>query len=267
MRLGAMISGQIWKLRFAVSFPRETWLAWSYARQRNRSIPAQVCRYGVALSLESPVLSDTVRDKILGGRYEFAEAAIARRLVRPGDRVVELGGGMGFLAAVMSAQVGSSGHVTSYEPDPAVAELAAGNLRLNGCRNVQLIQAAVTAVSSSASAQLSQEADFWIRAITSDPEGTVVSASTRTTVPTVAIADALERARPTVVVMDVEGLEHELLTHAPLPASVRTVILELHAERLTRVERARTLTALRSQGFRVVYHFQREFGFRRVEIS
>ncbi|MEU6041724.1 methyltransferase domain-containing protein [Actinomadura sp. NPDC047616] len=50
---------------------------------------------------------------------------------RPGDRVLEIGTGTGWTAALLSARLGDD-RVTSVEVDPAVAEQAAANLRAAG---------------------------------------------------------------------------------------------------------------------------------------
>ncbi|SDJ31726.1 protein-L-isoaspartate(D-aspartate) O-methyltransferase [Nonomuraea maritima] len=53
---------------------------------------------------------------------------------RPGQQVLEVGTGSGWITALLCRLVGASGNVTSVEPDPEVAETAARNLAAAGIR-------------------------------------------------------------------------------------------------------------------------------------
>jgi protein-L-isoaspartate(D-aspartate) O-methyltransferase len=58
--------------------------------------------------------------------------------LRPGKRVFHLGCGTGYYTAIIAHAVGASGKVTAVEIDPALAELAAANLR--GYGNVDVLR-------------------------------------------------------------------------------------------------------------------------------
>ena len=254
-----------WKIRFELRFPLVTLRAWRYEKSHLPGIPPPaVHRYGVELWLDSPAISRTVIDKVLQGRYEFTEAAIASDLVRRGDRVVEFGGGMGFLAIYIARLVGPTGTVTTYEPDPQVVEIARLNIKRNHCQNVDLIHAAVTDSPTESQVYLSSEADFWNRAVATEIDNTTIPSETLQPVPAVNIAKVLADLQPTVLVIDVEGLEHDLLTSGPLPTTIRAIVLEMHDERLTSAQWQATLGSLEGQGFKVIHNFQREFGLARA---
>ncbi|MET8868365.1 methyltransferase domain-containing protein [Nonomuraea sp. NPDC004580] len=57
----------------------------------------------------------------------------------PGHRVLEIGTGTGYTAALLSHLVGDRGEVTSIEVDPAVAEQAGKNLAAAGCTPTLLV--------------------------------------------------------------------------------------------------------------------------------
>lgn len=59
-----------------------------------------------------------------------------REIPRPGDRVLEIGAGSGYQAAILSMLVL---HVTTIERIPAVADLAGANLAERGFTNVSVI--------------------------------------------------------------------------------------------------------------------------------
>ena len=66
-------------------------------------------------------------------------AMLARLDVRPGDRVLEIGAGTGFNAALLSDLTGPRGSVTAVDLQPAVAEAARANLRAAGVGRVEVI--------------------------------------------------------------------------------------------------------------------------------
>ena len=59
--------------------------------------------------------------------------------VRDGMRVLEVGAGSGYHAAILSQLVGEKGAVFSVERIPEIAELAKQNLSRIGCKNVEIV--------------------------------------------------------------------------------------------------------------------------------
>jgi protein-L-isoaspartate(D-aspartate) O-methyltransferase len=59
--------------------------------------------------------------------------------VRPGHRILEIGAGTGYNAALLAHLAGSAGHVTTIDIIPEVAESAAGHLAAAGYDNVDVI--------------------------------------------------------------------------------------------------------------------------------
>src|SRR5882757_2876650 len=56
-------------------------------------------------------------------RYEQNETALVRRLVEPGQSVVDVGANVGYYTLLFASLVGESGHVHAFEPFPANAHL------------------------------------------------------------------------------------------------------------------------------------------------
>jgi FkbM family methyltransferase len=59
-----------------------------------------------------------------------------RRLISPGDHVVDVGANLGHHTVVLSKLVGPSGRVLAIEPQTLMFRLINANLLLNGCNNV-----------------------------------------------------------------------------------------------------------------------------------
>ncbi|HVH98298.1 MAG TPA: methyltransferase domain-containing protein, partial [Enhygromyxa sp.] len=93
-------------------------------------------------------ISESVRDVALalddsGAATISAMHAYARSFslleVGPGDRVIDLGAGTGYGAALLSVLVGEHGRVQAIELDPALVEAGRQNLaELDGCTHVEL---------------------------------------------------------------------------------------------------------------------------------
>jgi FkbM family methyltransferase len=67
----------------------------------------------------------------LYGEYEARQSRLYRRLVRPGDVVVDAGANFGWYSVLFSEAVGAEGHVYAFEPVPFIADLARDTISLN----------------------------------------------------------------------------------------------------------------------------------------
>lgn len=75
--------------------------------------------------------------------FEPFETELVQRLLRPGDRVVDVGANIGYYTLIFARSVGPSGRVWAFEPEPANFDMLHRNVRLNDYGNVVLERAAV----------------------------------------------------------------------------------------------------------------------------
>lgn len=80
----------------------------------------------------------------ISGRWESYVERVLARLLRRGQRVVEVGANMGYHTLTMASIVGRAGHIDAFEPNPRLHELLTDSIALNG------FQAIVTAHQSAA---------------------------------------------------------------------------------------------------------------------
>src|SRR5690349_11977328 len=59
---------------------------------------------GVVIPFDPAIISPTIRRAIVSGRFEAEEALQIPHIVRPGDRVLEIGAGIGFISTLLSRQ-------------------------------------------------------------------------------------------------------------------------------------------------------------------
>jgi FkbM family methyltransferase len=72
------------------------------------------------------------------------ELKVIRRLVEPGDSVIDIGANVGVYTKILSELVGPDGHVYSIEPFPATFEILCYNARKLHLNNVEPINVAVS---------------------------------------------------------------------------------------------------------------------------
>jgi FkbM family methyltransferase len=96
--------------------------------------------WGCTLRLD---LDDYTQRCIYYDAYETEELDLARRLLQPGDVMVDVGANVGIFTLVAAAAVGPAGEVHAFEPVPANHERLAENVALNGLSNVVLHRVAV----------------------------------------------------------------------------------------------------------------------------
>jgi FkbM family methyltransferase len=79
------------------------------------------------------------------GCYEPFETDLVAAHVKKGDVVLDIGANIGYYTLLFARQVGETGRVFAFEPDPVNFSLLKRNVQRNGYRNVELIQKAVAA--------------------------------------------------------------------------------------------------------------------------
>ena len=139
-------------------------------------------------------------------------------LVEKGDVVFECGGHHGCSTILLSSWVGDTGKVVTFEPDPANCRIIEKNIELNGLQNVLLQKAAVGAKPGT---------------ITFDAATNAVNLSGRGVDVQVRCLDELEHLNPTLLKIDVEGFEVQVLQGAKKILSRRPKLeIEVHTELL-----------------------------------
>lgn len=178
---------------------------------------------GVALSVPDEMLNDRIAKKLASGGYEAHEAHAALMRMKPGHRVLELGSGLGYIASICAGVTGPE-NVTTVEANPAMLPVIRDNLDRNGFQAVTLLHGAVTGQSDGGDQiAFDPKKAFWAGRIAdedADPDKVV-------SVPLLPLASLLQKMRPHIVIMDVEGAEQHLFD-APWPSHVRGVMMELH---------------------------------------
>ncbi|WP_297772174.1 FkbM family methyltransferase [uncultured Roseovarius sp.] len=181
---------------------------------------------GLHFSVPDALLNERIRAKLASGGYEADEANAARMRLREGQRVLELGSGIGFIASICARVTGAE-NVTTVEANPAMLEVIRANLDRNGFGAATLLHGAVGGLAGGqASVPFDAGKAFWAARLANREK----AGATTVTVPDLGLDALLQTVRPQFVIMDIEGAEEHLFA-AAWPAHVRSVMMELHPGR------------------------------------
>ena len=177
---------------------------------------------GVRIPFDPQIITPKIERPMRNNRYEGGEVANLRALLRPGDRVLELGAGVGLCSTVAAMEEGVE-RVVTIEANPDLLPLIRETHRLNDVADRVELRNGV------ASTTRGQDIPFYIRA---DFWGSSMEAESRPykrveMVPALALEDLIAEIAPTIVICDIEGGEMGLFDTADL-SGVRRIVLELH---------------------------------------
>jgi FkbM family methyltransferase len=187
-------------------------------RYRLADQPANITIDGVKLRLGEWATPE-VRGDLYSGYYEHTERHILRETLKPTDRYLELGAGIGLITACACRIVGPD-NVTAFEADPRIAAAANDALQHNGLPAL---------VKNAMLGSTDGEADFFVHPEFWRSTATPVVGNRQIRVPQRSLTAVLREYRPTYLMLDIEGGEIEVLGAAP-PAHVRAVCVEVHPQ-------------------------------------
>lgn len=183
----------------------------------------------ISRGMKIPKHPDLTRGRVRGalkqGTYERKECDAVLRVVRPGDRVLELGGGIGYMSTLLSVKAGAA-HVTSYEANPALIPYIRSVHAANSVTNVDLRNALL-------SPEAGAPVPFYIRrnflASSMDPSTEKDAITQEVAIDRHALAPVLSEVQPDVLVCDIEGAEATLLPAGDW-SGLSAAVIELHPQ-------------------------------------
>ncbi len=200
---------------------------------------------GITLRIPGRCLRPALVKALESGLYEWNEAKALKQHLRPGDRLLDLGAGAGYLSSLAARVIGAE-NVVAVEASPDMLVVLERNLALNLAGAVRVVFGAVMPESHAAeTVAFGVRPAFWSSRVAEgeQPQGTKV-----VSVPVLRLPALLDEVRPTIVMMDVEGAEVELCQN-PWPESVRLVMMEIHAVRYPQTDLQRLFDGMSRNGF------------------
>jgi FkbM family methyltransferase len=204
-------------------------------------MPNTLKLHGLDVPISPDDVSDVIWSALQDGSYEAKEARWAVKAVRPNDRILELGSGIGVITSLLAGVEGA--RVMAFEANPYTVRLAERVISANNRNNVELEHGLLTAGPSRDFTFYVRE-DLWMSSLIKHQGPYIDTIQVKSS----NIDEVITRADIDLVVMDIEGAELDLLTRAKLPG-VERVFLEFH-DHLYGLEGVREVTsAMADKGF------------------
>ena len=228
--------------------------------------PERVVLDGAAIRVRHAPYSFGIKRVLSRGDYEVDERRLLAGILRPGDVVVEMGGSIGVLTAIIAHRVGPSGFVVSVEGSQDLTRHSRTWLEAGG--NVKVVtgfgfpvwrlgQPVAIDGFEEKWGSMSGRLSFRV-----GPGGPAGAADSQFDVGRLA---ALAGRPPVTLVIDIEGSERIIAEQPPeFPPHVRNVLIELHPHMYGEGVRAAIVRRFGEEGFTpaaeegTVYLFQRK---------
>lgn len=177
--------------------------------------------HGIKVPCDRSVLTEMLIGHLRAGRFEVEEVTALKRILRPSDRVLDIGGGLGVTSAV-AAKVARVASVTTFEPNPFTQDFLRKVFAVNGV-TVDLREGILLPQPTSETRDFHARPHVYGSSLfdSSPVKGKVVQ------VKGYGLGEVLAEVRPTVISCDIEGAEIELWADAKLPG-VRAMVIEVH---------------------------------------
>lgn len=180
---------------------------------------------GLRVPRDPSVLRAARRTALREGTYEGREADAILRVVQPGDRVLDLGAGIGYMGALMAVKR-QVARVVSYEANPSLIPYAR---RLHAANDVSVVELRNRLLTPTAS----DPQPFYVRRNflassldrDTNPEGIVQTVH----LPCDPLPELLAQEPFDVLVCDIEGAEATLLPAGDW-STLRAAVIELHPQ-------------------------------------
>lgn len=178
--------------------------------------------FGIRLRIDPEFMTPLLMDTIRAGRYEAPEARRIGKILQPGEVVLEIGAGIGFMTALMLNNPAVE-RVVSFEANPLLIDKIRRTIEDNGLGDKRFdLHNAVLGAETSGTVDFHVHRDFWASSLRKTG-GTIRSCP----IPCVGFDETIRTVRPSLIVCDIEGGEKMLFPTSNL-AGVRGVYLELH---------------------------------------
>lgn len=191
-----------------------------------------------------------VREVLDSGAYEQHERELVQKLVKPGDRVIEIGTAIGVVCMSAAAIVGVT-NIVSFDANPEIIADAKANFRRNNLDGIDARCGVIRAravVTSATHVPFYIDQEFWGSRLDASPDTPGIVKTV--TVPYYCLEDEIADHAANVLIVDIEGGEIDLLQHADL-TGVELMIVETHRWLVGEAPTDDLLRRITSKGFKL----------------
>ncbi len=199
---------------------------------------------GVEIGKHPGLITPRIQRSMELGRYEMAEIKLVEQCLRPGDRVLDIGGGLGFLATRLALNEAVD-EVLTVEANPSLIEVIRDTFERNGVADrASCLHGAFVKGDKKKEIDFYLRHNFWASSLSGDGKAydEVVQ------IPRLDLNAVLAEFRPTLLVCDIEGGEIDLIEQHNI-GSLDRVAMEVHPGVYGEAGLAALFAAMGKQGF------------------
>ena len=192
---------------------------------------------GVLLPVVPGIFSDPIAASVRSGRYEEYEAAELDGLIQPGEVILEIGAGCGFISTYCAKNPHTQ-RLHCVEANPGLIEVIRLTHRINGV-DVTIHHEILGREDGETDFFVNE--DFWA-------SGTHSFLGKPVRVPVTSFQKRLDETRPTMLIVDIEGGEETLFEDVDL-TGVKKIMVEMHQPTIGRRGVKRVFDLLSARDF------------------
>lgn len=159
--------------------------------------------------------------------YEAPEVLAVEKLVKPGDKILELGTGIGVVSAIAS-KISPDIKIEAYEANPSLIKFIQRLHELNNITNIKINNAILLPADKESTRKLNLHTHFTESSIMD-----TIKSEQSVDIPVKDFRKILREFGPDVLICDIEGGEEELFNDIDL-TGLRAIILEVHPHMISR---------------------------------
>jgi FkbM family methyltransferase len=190
-----------------------------------------------------------IRDTIDHGLVEIRERQSVENFVKPGDRVIEAGSGIGLVSMTAASIVGAR-NVATFDGNPDIVADAKANFIRNGFDGLEAICGVLMNAQRyhGGSVDFYVSREYWVSRLDSSVNAPDFVKLVK--VPTFCLEEEIRLRDANVLICDIEGGEVDLVTDADL-RGIRLIIMETHYWAAGHDETNRMVRKLIQHGFNI----------------
>jgi len=192
---------------------------------------------GIFLPIVPGIFSEALARTVMAGTYESPEVSMLDALIQPGEVILEIGAGCGFISSYCAKNPNTKA-VYCVEANPNLIEVIKLTHQINAV-NVTVYEEVLSKSEGQTNFYLHR--DFWA-------SGTHSFLGEPITVKTTSFQSRLDAIRPTMLIVDIEGGEETLFEEVDL-TGVKKIMIELHHAVIGRRGVKRVFDLLSAQDF------------------
>lgn len=203
-----------------------------------------ICYAGVEIGKTPGLITPRVQRSMELGRYEMAEVKVVGHSLKPGDRVLDIGGGVGFLATRLALHDAVE-EVLTVEANPSLINVIEDTFARNKVADcASCLHGAFLNGDAGSDIDFYVRRNFWASSLTGANKSYVDVVQ----IPRLDLNAVLAEFRPTLIVCDIEGGEVDLVEQHDL-SRVDRIVMEAHPGAYGKEGLAALFKAMGEQGF------------------